>query len=396
LSKNILNDNPLYNHTTSSLSALDMEIISHVPPGGNWKNIPEYVPSKRLEQIRISFKEGKGSRSTYYGRLNSKKIAYTISTLFNRPGNGCYIHPQHNRLISQREAARLQSYPDDFKFLGSKTSIYKQIGNSVPVLLAKAVASQFPKTTFYDLFCGAGGMSKGFILAGHKSLGGIDIDQKSIETFKNNHSNSKNKIFCGDITNPEMQNNVIEGIGEIIGKKKLGLLIGGPPCQGFSTAGNHRSLKDPRNALPLTFLDLVSKLKPKNFVMEEVTGLLNMEQGIVLDKILEKASKMGYTCTNFVLHSEDYGVPQKRRRLFILGSSSGEKIEKPKIMFSETSLGLKKLVTVKDALSDLYTVHPTQDDIPLKYRKGKKLSEYQKWVKGIVNFKQFLKLQNSN
>lgn len=386
----------LYNHTTSSLSELDKEIISYVPQGGNWKNIPEHVPSKRLEQIRVSFKEGKGSRSTYYGRLNSKKIAYTISTLFNRPGNGCYIHPQHDRLISHREAARLQSFPDDFEFLGTKTSIYKQIGNSVPVLLARSVAKQFPKTTFYDLFCGAGGLSKGFSLAGHKSLGGIDIDKKSIETFKHNHGNSKNKILCGDITDDDIQKEIVDGIAESTGTKGLGLLIGGPPCQGFSTAGNKRSLKDPRNALPLTFLELVSKIKPKNFVMEEVTGLTNMEGGIVLKQILEKAEEIGYTCANFVLHAEDYGVPQKRRRLFILGNRSGKKIEKPKEIFSETDPNLKKLITVKDALSDLYSIQPIGEVVPLKYRNGKKLSPYQKWVKGIIDFEEFVKLQNSN
>jgi len=396
LSNQLLKRDILYNHTTSSLSDLDKEMIQYVPPGGNWKNIPEHVPSNRLKQIRISFKEGKGSRSTYYGRLNSEKISYTISTFFNRPGNGCFIHPQHNRLISHREAARLQSFPDNFQFLGSKTSIYKQIGNSVPVLLARAVGLQFPKTTFYDLFCGAGGLSKGFTLAGHKSLGGIDIDSKSIETFKCNHRGSKSLILCDDITNTEIQKRIVNGVKEIVGKKRLGLVIGGPPCQGFSTAGNRRSLNDPRNALPLTFLDVVSKLKPKNFVMEEVMGLLNMEGGLVLEKILEKVSEIGYTCTNFTLHAEDYGVPQKRRRLFIFGSSSNKKINKPKEIFDEKIQGLKKLVTVKEAISDLSSICPTEEIVPLKYTNVKKLSPYQKWIKGIVDFEQFTKLQNSN
>jgi DNA (cytosine-5)-methyltransferase 1 len=386
----------LYNHTASSLSDLDKEIIQHVPPGGNWKNIPDSVPSNRLKQIRISFKEGKGSRSTYYGRLNSDKIAYTISTYFNRPGNGCYIHPKHNRLISQREAARLQSFPDNFEFLGNKTSIYKQIGNSVPVLLARAVATQFPKTTFYDLFCGAGGLSQGFILAGHKSLGGIDIDTKSIETFKHNHDRSKNLILCDDITSPETQEKIVNGLKAIIGKKELGLIIGGPPCQGFSTAGNRRSLKDPRNALPITFLDVVSKIKPKNFVMEEVTGLLNMEKGLVLEQILEKASEIGYTCTKFILHAEDYGVPQKRRRLFIFGNRSGKKIDRPKSIFGENIKGLKKIVNVKKAIDDLSSIPPTKEITQLKYSEGVILSPYQKWIRNIISFEQFIELQDSN
>ncbi|HGT4724846.1 TPA: DNA cytosine methyltransferase, partial [Escherichia coli] len=80
------------NHKAAKLSELDMMIVNSVPPGGNWKNIPLDVPSKRIEQIRDSYAQGKGSRSTYYGRLLPDMPAYTINTYFNRPGNGCHIH----------------------------------------------------------------------------------------------------------------------------------------------------------------------------------------------------------------------------------------------------------------------------------------------------------------
>ena len=102
------------NHKAAKLSELDMMIVNSVPPGGNWKNIPLDVPSKRIEQIRDSYAQGKGSRSTYYGRLLPDMPAYTINTYFNRPGNGCHIHYEQDRVLSQREAARLQSFPDDF------------------------------------------------------------------------------------------------------------------------------------------------------------------------------------------------------------------------------------------------------------------------------------------
>src|ERR1043165_3606815 len=109
------------NHFSAKLSDLDLRMVREIPPGGNWKNIPVSVPSKRLEQIRQGFKEGKGSRSTYYGRLSPSKPSYTISTYVNRPGNGCFVHydPKQQRVISQREAARLQTFPDDFAFTGS-------------------------------------------------------------------------------------------------------------------------------------------------------------------------------------------------------------------------------------------------------------------------------------
>ena len=110
------------NHSTARLSDLDMRMVHSIPQGGNWKDIPESIPSKRLEQIRESFKRGEGSRSTYYGRLLPGMPSYTISTYFNRPGNGSNIHYDQDRVLSQREAARLQSFPDSFVFRGGAAS----------------------------------------------------------------------------------------------------------------------------------------------------------------------------------------------------------------------------------------------------------------------------------
>src|SRR3990167_2201890 len=139
--------NMIKNHYSATLSSIDLQMVQNVPPGGNWKNIPTSIPSKRLEQIRHSYQNGGGSRSTYYGRLVASKPSYTISTYFNRPGNGCFIHydSKQNRLISQREAARLQGFPDNFEFIGSKTNVNKQIGNAVPVILAYQIAKHIDK-----------------------------------------------------------------------------------------------------------------------------------------------------------------------------------------------------------------------------------------------------------
>lgn len=165
----------VFNHYASSLSDLDMQIIRCVPPGGNWKNIPESVPSQRLAQIRESYKAGKGSRSTYYGRLRPELPAYTINTYFNRPGNGCNMHYDQDRTLSQREAARFQSFPDSFEFIGSLGAINNQIGNAVPPLLAYQIAKEIPyKGQFVDLFCGAGGLALGFIWAGWIPIIGND------------------------------------------------------------------------------------------------------------------------------------------------------------------------------------------------------------------------------
>ncbi|HAG7488030.1 TPA: DNA cytosine methyltransferase, partial [Escherichia coli] len=171
------------NHKAAKLSELDMMIVNSVPPGGNWKNIPLDVPSKRIEQIRDSYAQGKGSRSTYYGRLLPDMPAYTINTYFNRPGNGCHIHYEQDRVLSQREAARLQSFPDDFIFFGGQTAINTQIGNAVPPFLAFLIAKEIEKaignTGYYiDLFSGAGGLGLGFKWAGWTPLLANDIEEK--------------------------------------------------------------------------------------------------------------------------------------------------------------------------------------------------------------------------
>src|SRR5690606_21676858 len=179
------------NHVAARLSELDMRMVKSVPEGGNWKDIPEAIPSKRLEQIRESFKRGEGSRSTYYGRLRRCDPAYTISTYFSRPGNGCHIHYEQDRVLSPREAARLQSFPDSFEFLGSQGAISTQIGNAVPPLLAYQIAQSLgPAGVFVDLLSGAGGMGLGFKWAGWQPIIANDIHATYLSTYaKNVHAN---------------------------------------------------------------------------------------------------------------------------------------------------------------------------------------------------------------
>ena len=153
-------------HQLPSLSELDKLMISYVEPGGNWTSIPETVPSKRLNQIREMARIRGMVRTTYYSRLRYNQPAYTISTYFNRPGNGANIHPWEDRTLSSREAARLQSFPDCFVFEGSDAAVRTQIGNAVPPLLGYAVGKAIKKKVgmplkFCDMFAGAGGLSYG-------------------------------------------------------------------------------------------------------------------------------------------------------------------------------------------------------------------------------------------
>ncbi|UEA63007.1 DNA cytosine methyltransferase [Hoylesella buccalis] len=123
----------LYNHVAYKMCQHEVDMARHIPAGGNWKDIPEEITDNRLAKIRDS-----GGRTTYYGRLTWDKPSYTINTFFNRVPNGCNLHPDQMRVISTREAARLQSFPDDFVFISkTKSGIYKQIGNAVPPIIGK-------------------------------------------------------------------------------------------------------------------------------------------------------------------------------------------------------------------------------------------------------------------
>lgn len=336
--------NKIYNHQTTSLSEIDMRMVRSIPMGGNWKNIPKSIPSLRLDKIRLS-----GGRTTYYGRLRWEKPAYTISTYFNRPGNGCFIHPDdssskypQHRLISFREAARLQSFKDDFKFYGSKTSIFKQIGNAVPPLLAYFIARKLNVKNGIDLFCGCGGLSNGFEMSGTKIILGSDINKHFLETWKNNH---KGEAILGDIQNKNVKKLIIKKTQISLNNKELDIIIGGPPCQGFSTAG-WRIENDERNLLWKEYLDLVKNLKPKYFLIENVMGLLSSQNKSkkVIDNIKDAFNEIGYKFQFTKLESQMFGVPQIRKRIFILGSRNNIKMPEYPTPF------VKKYLSVQDAI----------------------------------------------
>jgi len=376
------------------LSDLDLLMVKSVPAGGNWKNIPESIPSNRLKQIRRT-----GGRTTYYGRLKYEMPSYTISTYFNRPGNGCYMHPDdgngarkaQHRLITFREAARLQSFPDDFKFYGTKTSMLKQIGNAVPPLLGKAIASCIKEKTFVDLFSGAGGMSIGFCMNGKKLVGAIEQDKNACATFRSNHSKGDYVLVEGDITQKNKKEELTSKVRKNLNGRKLGIIVGGPPCQGFSLAGN-RFIDDPRNTLFKEFVDIVASLKPEVFVMENVPGLLSMKNGTIITKIKQCFEKLGYIVDNpRVLKAEEYGVPQKRRRLFLIGHLENVPINfPPKQIFSQNEdMALPKVIKVHEAISDLPQIYEGlgQDEWQLKSWKPE--SGYQKLMAGLMSFKEF-------
>ncbi|MFH1745025.1 MAG: DNA (cytosine-5-)-methyltransferase [bacterium] len=335
----------LYNHVTYPLSINDLKMVMSIPEGGNWKNIPLHIPSKRLEQIRKT-----GGRTTLYGRLSWNKPSYTITTYFNRPGNGAYIHPKDNRVISAREAARLQSFPDDYIFYGSKTSLCKQIGNAVPPLLAYSIAKKIKRKTntknVLDLFCGSGGLSKGFEWAGFNIVAANDNFNYACETYKNNHK--KTILIEGDITNKDVK----EKLYNSIKGKKIDIIIGGPPCQGFSYAGK-RIVDDPRNFLFKEFVEVVKKIKPKVILVENVEGILTSNNGKTFESIKESFSDLGYKMHGKKMHAVKFGVPQKRKRVVMIGVLSGN----PEDCYPEEIITDEaRYISVKDAISNLPSI----------------------------------------
>lgn len=191
-----------------------------------------------------------------------------------------------------------------------------------------------------DLFCGCGGLSLGFEKAGFNVILGIDAWQDAITTFNFNHKNSKG--LCADLftLKPEDVKNQLDG-------KNIDVIIGGPPCQGFSVAGK-QIIDDDRNKLYKSFVKFVAYYKPKAFMLENVPNILSIGNGVVKDAIVKDFSALGYKVVYKVLTASDYGVPQNRRRAIFVGLKNENEF-----IFPKPIVDTKNRVTSKEALSDL-------------------------------------------
>lgn len=385
------------NHYAAKLSELDLTTAKAVPPGGNWKNVPEWVPSKRLETIRKSFAAGDGSRSTYYGRLRPNAPSYTINTYFGRPGNGCHLHYDYeggqHRTISQREAARLQSFPDNFIFFGNRSSINQQIGNAVPPLLAYQIAKNIPyKGQFIDLFSGAGGLALGFLWAGWKPIVANDIDSSYLNTYRHNiHS----EAIVGDIRDSDIFNKILDTFSSCRNSEPVWVL-GGPPCQGFSTAGKRRSLEDERNWLFHQYAEILKLISPAGFLFENVTGLLNMEGGRVFEMVKNTLRPFAKNLIVWKLRSENYAIPQRRTRIIIIGDNTSLLGKNNPPVLTEhpiTQMLFDRLLpapSVLDALSDLPPLLNGEDGSMKNYI-HEPLNQYQLLMRGQISPDQYLR-----
>lgn len=386
------------NHETPTLSELDREMISHVPQGGNWQNIPESVPSKRLDQIREMSRQRGVVRTTYYGRLRPDQPAYTISTYYNRPGNGTHIHPTEDRTLTSREAARLQSFPDNYEFLGNEGAIRNQVGNAVPPLLAYSLGKELLRLegnrTCVDVFCGAGGLSLGLEWAGWNIISAIDNNKHALNTYMHNRQeNTQEEIINADLQDEKVVAECIDKIKKQLNGKPLNLLVGGPPCQGFSHAG-FRNHDDERNDLAVSYLEFAKALRPKVFLLENVEGLLSMKKGQVVNDLILSLEELGYCVTQPVwkLNAEEYGVPQMRRRVFLIATHEKEfNFSKPKPLFNPC-LGRRKssnILTIDNSLPTPISI--AEAFLSLSYTPTEGLrTPYSDWVSGKKTLEEFI------
>lgn len=214
-----------------------------------------------------------------------------------------------------------------------------------------------------DLFCGAGGFSYGMEKNRHfRTEVALDFNEKAIETFAYNMPYAKTLV--GDIESKSTREQVVA----LSKERKVNMIIGGPPCQGFSLKGKKLGLEDPRNFLFREYLKIVAELRPEVVVIENVKALMSTSTGWFKKEIISRVREMGYFVDSGVLSAEDFGVPQSRNRAIFICSRE-RKIALP-------SPWCKVPVTVRDAISDLAYLQSGEGAFVQEYRFGPK-SAYQ-------------------
>ncbi len=222
-----------------------------------------------------------------------------------------------------------------------------------------------------DLFAGVGGLSQGFISKGFEVEFAVEYNREIAKSYQLNHK--KTIVYNEDVSKIDLE--------KLKSKHTdIEVVVGGPPCQGFSQKGKRLSVDDERNYLFKRFIDIVDTFKPKYFVLENVPNILTTANGFFKHEIIGGFEKIGYTVNSKMLNAADFGIPQNRKRAFFLGSLSGDLLEFPKPK--------KKKTSVKEAIYDLPFIESGEGEAFFQYEKPA-TSTYQKKLrknsKGIYN-----------
>lgn len=348
-----------------------------IPEGGKLPR-PEELP----EEIR---RKGFG---TTYVRLHRQKLSPTIV-----PGNNALpVHPVLDRSLTPREAARIQTFPDDYIFKGDRRSQCIQVGNAVPPLLAAKLAHALklyinnidydgitPDRSYYvkdmesyneefkdksgkratlkfgDLFCGVGGFTQGLEQAGLQCVLGVDFNEWAVDAYQKNFNHECMQL---DLSVEENQKLVARKLRDA----NVDLVVGGPPCQGFSIFGKRRFVntkqhdltKDKRNDLVFAYAKIVVESETKWFIMENVPGLLSAHKGEYVSAIVSYFQENGYRTEYRVINAADYGAPQLRKRFILIGTRTDLVIPFPKAKYFEAPESYQKPYrTVGEVITDL-------------------------------------------
>jgi DNA (cytosine-5)-methyltransferase 1 len=371
-------ENKIQNHTPLNHNEIVIKRYKLIKEGGKLPK-PEHLP---VEIRRKNF-------GNTYTRLHRDQFSSTIV-----PGNNALpVHPILNRSLTPREAARIQSFPDDFIFKGDRRSQCILVGNAVPPLLAAKLAdslykfiknieydgispdqsiqtgtnfiidkSKTKKTKnranlkFADLFCGVGGFSQGLKAAGLECILSAEFDKYAVDAYRINHKDHD----CLEIDLSSRKNQKI--ISKRLMDEGVELVVGGPPCQGFSIFGNRRFINtknhdlksDKRNDLVFAFANIVIESGAKWFIMENVPGILSAHNGAYVKEIQEFFSKNNFKTEFKIINAADYGAPQLRKRFILIGTNTNIIIPFPKAKYFQNPESWQKPYrTVGEVLTDL-------------------------------------------
>lgn len=319
--------NCIANHIARQVGLDVQRRINALKIGQKMQDLPEELWHESFRYYVKEDQNRRGGPNLRIIRLNPEKPSLTVTAyIFNK-----FVHPYENRYISVREAARLQGFPDSLEFKGTLTSTQLQVGNAVPVPLARAVFRQITQHAeivgfklgqnfnAMSLFSGAGGMDIGADEATGRVKTRIAIDSwgDACDTLRGYYNGRCQVLHQSvvDITNPLK-----------LWQKETGedsrpdIVFGGPPCQAFSQAGKQKGVDDERGQMIFQFIRFVDDLSPAFFVMENVANLRGVGGGILFKEIVKRMEALGYEVTAGVLLAADYGAPQLRQRLFFVGS----------------------------------------------------------------------------
>lgn len=300
-----------------------------------------------MEEMKVSQKKVENWIAS--GKLNSKKTngVYTIIPSDFKFFVDNELHLEDNVLTKQKKI----SIQDTVNFVDISKAWEK---------------NKTSKLTSVDLFCGAGGITKGFELAGINTICGLDWFEEAGKTYAKNFNHP---FVFGDISDKKIKETFYTTVKKELKGRPLNIITGGFPCQGFSLSGN-RIVDDPRNSLYREMLEIVKELQPDFVVLENVKGLRSMLNGKVEEKIKLDYEAAGYLVNVTILKASDYYVPQKRERIIFICNRIGVTNYHPKPLLNSTNY-----ITTKDAIEDLMDM---PDNAPFNHVRTKHKPEMEK------------------